>query len=101
MNKPLIAGIQLTLVELVGDTSLKRYALTGESIFLYIGYVSYAGLVYILQHVLKTESLAITNGFWDALSNILTTVAGIAMGESLSFKQICGLLLISGGLFLL
>jgi len=101
MNKAFVAGVQLTFVELLGDTSLKQYALTGNSLFLYIGAASYGGLVYILQNLLKTESLAITNGFWDALSNIVTTAAGIAMGESLSYTQLFGLLLISCGLFLL
>lgn len=101
MNKAGIAGLQLTLVELLGDTSLKQYATNGNPMLLGVGCASYIGLVYILQDALKTESLAITNGYWDGLSNVLTTGAGIAMGEQISSTQLAGLLLISAGLFML
>ena len=101
MSKAFVAGIELTAVELLGDTSLRQYALTGDTTYLFLGSASYLTLVYILQDALKTESLAITNGFWDGLSNIVTTATAVALGENLSTKQIIGLLLISGGLFLL
>ena len=101
MGKSLEAGIKLTLVELVGDTSIKQYAMTGDPLFLTIGCASYGGLVYILQDALKTESLAITNGYWDGFSNLLTTGTSLALGENLSYTQIAGLVLISTGLFLL
>ena len=101
MNRAGQAGLHLTLVELVGDSSLKQYAMTGNPVFLGVGCASYAGLVYILQDALKTESLAITNGYWDGFSNILTTGASLAMGEKLQSMQLTGLFLISAGLFML
>jgi multidrug transporter EmrE-like cation transporter len=95
------AGMSLTLIELVGDTSLKQYATDDNPLFLATGIVSYLGLVYVLQNALRTEKLAIVNGYWDAYSNILTTGAGMMMGEVYSNKQIAGLLLIGAGLWLL
>lgn len=101
MNASSKAGLYLTLVELIGDTSIKRYAATNNTTFLGIGVSAYMGLVYILQHFLRTESLAITNGYWDSFSNILTSVAAIAMGEKLTNYQLAGLFMISGGVYLL
>lgn len=97
-----LAGIHLTLTELVGDTSLRYYARTGESLFLGLGTAAYLGLVYILQHAFRTENLAIVNGYWDAYSNILTTlVAVFILREQITTVQLVGLFLIGGGIYLL
>ena len=102
MNRSAEAGLLLTLTELVGDTSLRQYAKTNTSLFLGIGTAAYLGLVYILQWTFRTESLAIVNGYWDAFSNLLTTlVAYFILGEALTGTQLTGLLLISGGIYLL
>jgi multidrug transporter EmrE-like cation transporter len=95
------AGTLLTLVEGVGDLHLKYYAKGGGMVNLVIGTASYIALEVILIEALKTNDLAITNGYWDGLSNILNTGIGIYAGENLTTKQITGLVLISGGLLLL
>jgi multidrug transporter EmrE-like cation transporter len=102
MNRSATAGTLLTLVELVGDTSLRYYAKTDTSLFLGIGTAAYLGLVYILQWAFRSEKLAIVNGYWDAFSNILTTlVAYFILGEALTRTQLIGLFLIGGGIYLL
>jgi multidrug transporter EmrE-like cation transporter len=101
MSNSSSAGMSLTLVELVGDTALKQYAMTDDPLFLATGIASYLGLVYVLQNALRTEKLAIVNGYWDAYSNLLTTGAGLMIGEIYTTKQIAGLVLIGAGLFLL
>ena len=102
MNRSAAAGTLLTLVELVGDTSLRQYAKTDASVFLGIGTAAYLGLVYILQWAFQSEKLAIVNGYWDAISNLLTTgVAYFVLGEPLTNYQLAGLFLISGGVYLL
>ena len=102
MNPAAQAGTLLTLVELIGDTSLRQYAQTGTSLFLAIGTAAYLGLVYILQAAFRTEKLAIVNGYWDAISNILTTaVAVFVLGEKVTNVQLIGLFLIGGGIYLL
>ena len=95
------AGIQLTLVELIGDIALRDYSKNGGDASLAIGTASYLGLEAILISKLKNNKLAIINGYWDGLSNIATTCAGLALGESLTPLQITGLLMISAGLFML
>lgn len=95
------AGILLTLVEGVGDLHLKYFAQGGGTTNFLIGTASYVALEVILIEALKTNDLAITNGYWDGLSNILNTGIGIYAGENLTNKQIAGLVLISGGLLLL
>jgi multidrug transporter EmrE-like cation transporter len=94
-------GLYLTIVELIGDLSLRDYSKNGGDASLAIGTASYLGLEAILISKLKNNKLAIVNGYWDGLSNIATTCASLALGESLTSIQITGLLLISAGLFLL
>jgi len=101
MSESFKAGLSLSLVELVGDVSLKKFAETGVKENLVVGYGSYVGLATILAHALKTEKLGIVNSQWDGISNLLTTGASIALGEEFTSKQIMGMLLISAGLFML
>ena len=102
MNASSAAGVYLTVTELVGDTSIRQYAKTGQSAFLALGTAAYLGLVYILQWAFRTEYLAIVNGYWDAYSNILTTlVAVFVLGEKITTTQMVGLFLIGGGIYLL
>ncbi len=96
-----MVAIYLTSTELVGDIALKHYAKTDNKLFLGIGTSAYLGLVYILQYYLKKQSLGLVNGYWDAFSNIATTTAAFCMGERFTSKQIAGLSLIAGGMFLL
>jgi len=96
-----LAGLYLTTTELIGDVSLKHYAQTGSTTALAIGTASYLGLEAILIEKLKHNKLAIVNGYWDGMSNIVTTIAGMAMGESLTSIQLAGLSLVSAGLFML
>jgi len=95
------AGLFLTLTELVGDVSLRDYAKTGATTSLAVGTGSYIGLQALLIHYLKDNKLSIVNGYWDGFSNILTTITGMALGESLSPLQITGLLMISAGVIML
>lgn len=102
MSLSSMAGVYLTVTELIGDTSIRQYARTGESLFLALGTAAYLGLVYILQHAFRTENLAIVNGYWDAYSNILTTlVAVFILREQITNLQLVGLFLIGGGIYLL
>jgi multidrug transporter EmrE-like cation transporter len=94
-------ALQLTLVELIGDIALRDYSKNGGEASLAVGTASYLGLEAILIAKLKNNKLSIVNGYWDGLSNIATTCAGLALGESLTTLQITGLLMISAGLFML
>lgn len=96
-----LAGLQLTAVELVGDVSLKMYAQNGEIAPLAVGTSAYIGLEALMIQKLKTHKLAIINGYWDGLSNIATTIAGMALGETFTPLQITGLFVISAGMFML
>lgn len=96
-----LAGLYLTATELVGDISLKYYAKNGNPLALALGTASYLGLEAIMITTLKNNKLSIVNGYWDGISNIATSIAGIAMGEHLTPMQMSGLVLISGGLFML
>ena len=98
---PFRGGLLLTLVESVGDYALKRFATGGSPAFFALGFGVYGALAGILVWLFKTLGLAITNAYWDALSNI----AGMAMGffllkESYTFRQWIGMTLLTLGMFL-
>jgi multidrug transporter EmrE-like cation transporter len=98
---PFRGGLLLTLVESVGDYALKRFATGGSPAFSALGFGVYGALAAILVWLFKTLGLAITNAYWDALSN----VAGMAMGffllqESYTLRQWIGMILLTFGMVL-
>lgn len=88
------AGVALTVVEAIGDRSAK---LNGPVPV----YLAYAGLAFMLPHVLKKNPLGLTNGYWNACTNITGLVIGAYYGEQLESQQIAGLVLMSVGFVLL
>lgn len=87
-------AVQLTLVELVGDYGAK----VQNPLLTYGGYNL---LAFKLSHALKSNSLILTNSYWDGLSNIMTTILGWSLGERPTPYQWLGIILISSGIFLL
>ena len=99
---PFVGGTILTLVESVGDFALKKYAMGGAAGFLGLGVAVYGALAWILTWLFRHLGLAITNSYWDGLSNIMTmALGGIMFGETYSVKQWVGMGVITVGLFLL
>ena len=92
----------LTLVESVGDYALKKYAIGGAAGFLGLGVGVYGILAGILVWLFRHLGLAITNAYWDGLSNIMTMIlGGVIFKESYTPKQWAGMGIIAVGLFLL
>ena len=85
------AAAWLTAVEVVGDTSAK---LDGELAV----YASYNALAYSLPRVLRHNPLGLTNGYWNAMTNITHLVIGRALGEELESIQVFGILLSTAGI---
>ncbi len=84
----------LTFIELVGDYGAK----TQNPVLAYGGYNA---LAWKLTDGLKTNSLILTNSYWDAISNLMTVGLGMAMGERPSAGQAVGILLITAGMVML
>lgn len=94
-NTALQAGVLLSLVETVGDYG----AATQNPVLTAAGYNA---LAFTLYQSLKTNSLILTNSYWDATSNIATTLLGyIALGERPSALQWVGIATISVGILIL
>lgn len=93
-NTALQAGVLLSLVETVGDYG----AATQNPVLTVAGYNA---LAYTLYTQLKTNSLILTNSYWDATSNIATTLVGLFIGERPSVRQWIGVLTISAGILIL
>lgn len=88
------AAAVLTVIECVGDRSAK---LNGPVPV----YLSYVGLAYVLPHLLKRNPLGLTNGYWNAMTNLTGLAIGAYYGETLETQQIFGLVLMSAGFVLL
>jgi multidrug transporter EmrE-like cation transporter len=99
---PLLGGILLSLVESVGDFSLKKYAITDSKGFLGIGVAVYTILAGILGWLMKTNGLAIVNAFWDATSNVLTmALGGLVFNETYTVRQWIGMVVVTLGIFMM
>lgn len=95
LSSPWNAAVVLTAVEIVGDTAAKMNSAV-------TAFASYNVLAYVLTQALPYNNLALTNGYWNAMTNITHAALGVAVfGESLSAAQLLGLVLISGGIILL
>lgn len=99
----LVNLLGLSLVELVGDLSLRTYANGGALHFLGLGSLGYIGVVYFLIRSLRGSTLLYVNGMWDGLSALITTIASIViLQEGLkNVWQYIGIAFIICGLFLL
>lgn len=92
----------MTLVESVGDFSLKKYALTNSKGFLSMGIGVYTILGGILGWLLKSNGIAIVNAFWDGTSNILTmAMGGLLFNETYTVRQWIGMAVVTIGIFLM
>ena len=93
----------LSFFEFIGDTNFKFFARTNHKYHLYIGLVAYLVMIFLLVSALKRGNLIFTNGMWDGISAILTTVlAFVLFKERLSNKfQWFGLALVILGCVLL
>lgn len=99
---PFIGGLILTLVEAVGDFSIKKYVQGSGLGFLGIGVGVYLSLVGLLVWLFKSLGLAITNSYWDATSNIISMVVGACLlHETYTLKQWLGMALVGFGMFLI
>ena len=99
---PLAGGTLLSLVEIVGDYSLKRYTQGAGWPFLGIGVGIYLLLAGLLTWLFQTLGLAITNSCGDGTSNIVSMfVAACFLKETYTIKQWIGMGIVGLGLFLI
>ena len=95
--------ILLSFFEFIGDTNFKFFARTNHKHNLYIGLIAYVVMIFCLVSALKRGNVMFTNGIWEGISAIITTVAAFVLfKERLSNKfQWVGLVLIIIGCILL
>lgn len=95
--------IALSLTEIIGDTSLKKYANDEGSHYLSIGVLSYIGVVILLIINLQGSTLLMVNNAWDGTSSLLESLfAYFVLGERFdNYLQYLGVLSIIFGVYLL
>lgn len=94
-NTPAGWSLLLTGVEAVGDYGAKI-----QNPLLTLG--GYNLLAATLYQALKTNGLALTNAWWDGVSNVVTMFLGvIVFGERITTREGIGAALITLGLFLI
>ena len=95
--------ISLSLIEIVGDFSLKKYANNGGIINLGIGILGYVGVVMMLIISLQGSTVLLVNAAWDGISALFESLAAIVfLGVRLNnYAQYGGIVLIVVGLYLL
>lgn len=92
-----------SLVEYIGDSSLKIFSRTNKIGYLFSGTLSYLFIVWLLIYILKFTNVAFMNLAWDGTSALLETIlAMIFLGERLSNNvQYLGAIMIIVGMLAL
>lgn len=91
---PLEAGMALAAVEVIGDHAAKVGSET-------VVYISYLGLAYVLPLVLRRNPLGLTNGYWNAITNLTGVGIGYYYGEKYTHQQTMGIVFLSVGFLML
>jgi multidrug transporter EmrE-like cation transporter len=95
-------GVAMGAIETVADYCLKRYTQTEGLEYISATISGYSGVLYLFQRALrKGEKLGRVNAFWNAFTSVSNVLAGMALGETYSPKQLLGFALISTGIFLI
>ena len=99
-----LAGIiiAMSFLELFGQIFIKTYYETRMVYWFFIGWLFYAGVLYLLYRAYFYTGLAIANGLWSAATIIMTTLVGVFYyKEDLNFYEYFGIVLVIIGILLL
>lgn len=93
--------IVLCFIEIIGDFSLEYYVQSKSNIYLIIGLLSYAGVVFLLIQSLKTANILYVNAMWDGISALIETLAAFfILGQRFqNMHQYIGVFLLISGIF--
>jgi multidrug transporter EmrE-like cation transporter len=91
-----------TILEILGDLSLKWWAETNRWLGFGIGLVVYSLALVIFAMLLRRAELAVIFALWVGVAALLLTIGGWWLfGEALSLRRIAGIVLVMGGMVLL
>jgi multidrug transporter EmrE-like cation transporter len=106
-----MAGIDWTLwalvvlaatLELLGDLGFKFWAETDRWLGFGLGLFAYGIALVLFALLLRRAELAVIFSLWVGVAAVFLALAGWwIFGESLSVRQVAGLALVIGGIFLL
>ena len=85
------AGLLLSATEIIGDYGAK----SDNALLTYGGYHA---LAWELRSLLRNNSLALVNAYWDGISNVATLTLGYLLNERLTSGQWLGAILVSVGI---
>ncbi len=93
----------LSLVEIIGDFGLKKYAQSEKLIHLAAGIVGYIGVVIMLIITFRESTVLLVNAAWDGTSALLESLAAFfILGERFDhYSQYVGVAMIVAGLYML
>jgi multidrug transporter EmrE-like cation transporter len=93
----------LSLVEIVGDFGLKKFANEGGAKNLAMGITGYVGVIYFLIQALQGSTVLAVNAGWDGMSALIESIAAyVILGERFkNTSEFFGIGFIILGLFLM
>ena len=100
MRETLLPLFFIALIELLGDSCFKAYAIDKTRTEMYIlGMVAYFIMINGLIEVWSKDKLAVTNVIWNCYSTALDGASGIVLfGETLKQEEIFGAVLSLAGI---
>lgn len=93
----------LSIVEIIGDFALKKFANEGGITNLTIGIIGYIGVILLLIISLQGSTILLVNNAWDGMSALIESAAAyFILGERFKHNsQYIGIILIILGMYLL
>jgi spermidine export protein MdtJ len=84
----------LLVIEVLGQTALKRHINTNVSSYYWLGFACYIAVAFFFHEILKEETLVVANSLWQ-ISNlvIIALVSTFLFQESIDSTQIIGIAL--------
>jgi multidrug transporter EmrE-like cation transporter len=94
-------SLLLAAIEVVADASLKAASQKPGAWLSPIGASLYVVIAYVLQSAVMKNNLGIVNAGWNAFTTVTGVITGMYFGETYTYRQLAGILLIAAGVFMI
>ena len=94
-------SLLLATIEVVADASLKAASQKPGAWLSPIGASLYLEIAYVLQSAVMKNNLGIVNAGWNAFTTVTGVITGMYFGETYTYRQLAGILLIAAGVFMI
>jgi multidrug transporter EmrE-like cation transporter len=94
-------SLLLGAIEVVADAALKSASQKPGAWVSPLGASLYLVIAYVLQTAVMKNNLGIVNAGWNAFTTVSGVITGMYFGETYTYRQLAGIVLIAAGVFMI